>query len=44
VISIIFVESFTGDLINESTFTNVIRALNETISVVLEYLQDAKVR
>ncbi|KAM3759194.1 hypothetical protein ACB098_01G103000 [Castanea mollissima] len=31
-----------GDLIDESTFTNVIRALNETISVVLEYLQDAK--
>ncbi|GMY29228.1 neurochondrin isoform X1 [Fagus crenata] len=31
-----------GDLIDENTFTNVIRALNETISVVLEYLQDAK--
>ncbi|KAG2691426.1 hypothetical protein I3760_08G008400 [Carya illinoinensis] len=31
-----------GDSIDESTLTNVIRALNETISVVLEYLQDAK--
>ncbi|KAJ0090249.1 hypothetical protein Patl1_12531 [Pistacia atlantica] len=31
-----------GDLINENTFTKVINGLNETIGVVLEYLQDAK--
>ncbi|XP_022729716.1 neurochondrin isoform X2 [Durio zibethinus] len=31
-----------GHLINESTFTKVIKGLNETIDVVLEYLQDAK--
>lgn len=37
-------ESFTGDLIDEATSINVIRALDETIRVVLEYLQDAKVR
>lgn len=36
--------SFTGDLIDEATSINVIRALDETIRVVLEYLQDAKVR
>ncbi|TXG62225.1 hypothetical protein EZV62_013588 [Acer yangbiense] len=31
-----------GDVIDESTFTKVINGLNETIGVVLEYLQDAK--
>ncbi|XP_030534195.1 neurochondrin isoform X2 [Rhodamnia argentea] len=31
-----------GDLIDEDTFTKVIHGLNETIGVVLEYLQDAK--
>ncbi|XVF48315.1 hypothetical protein PTKIN_Ptkin03bG0180300 [Pterospermum kingtungense] len=31
-----------GHLISESTFTKVIRGLDETIGVVLEYLQDAK--
>ncbi|KAI3442181.1 uncharacterized protein J3R85_001503 [Psidium guajava] len=31
-----------GDLIQENTFTKVIHGLNETIGVVLEYLQDAK--
>lgn len=31
-----------GDLIDEATSINVIRALDETIRVVLEYLQDAK--
>ncbi|XVE97374.1 hypothetical protein REPUB_Repub03eG0014200 [Reevesia pubescens] len=31
-----------GHLIDESTFTKVIKGLNETIGVVLEYLQDAK--
>lgn len=33
----------TGDLADENTFTKVIHGLNETIGVVLEYLQDAKV-
>ncbi|XP_038899673.1 neurochondrin isoform X2 [Benincasa hispida] len=31
-----------GDLINENTLMRVIRGLNETTGVVLEYLQDAK--
>ncbi|XP_057959684.1 uncharacterized protein LOC131152081 isoform X2 [Malania oleifera] len=31
-----------GDLISERTFTKVISGFNETIGVVLEYLQDAK--
>ncbi|KAL5786001.1 hypothetical protein ACOSQ2_008393 [Xanthoceras sorbifolium] len=31
-----------GDVIDESTFIKVINGLNETIGVVLEYLQDAK--
>ncbi|KAL6212025.1 hypothetical protein ACLB2K_017248 [Fragaria x ananassa] len=31
-----------GDLINENTYSLVINGLNETIGVVLEYLQDAK--
>ncbi|XWS72712.1 hypothetical protein CRYUN_Cryun02cG0064100 [Craigia yunnanensis] len=31
-----------GHLINDSTFTKVIKGLNETIGAVLEYLQDAK--
>ncbi|XVE71224.1 hypothetical protein DITRI_Ditri10aG0133800 [Diplodiscus trichospermus] len=31
-----------GHLIDESTFTKAIKGLNETIDVVLEYLQDAK--
>ncbi|XP_030467310.1 uncharacterized protein LOC115686228 isoform X2 [Syzygium oleosum] len=31
-----------GDLTDENTFTKVIHGLNETIGVVLEYLQDAK--
>ncbi|KAK3211603.1 hypothetical protein Dsin_016309 [Dipteronia sinensis] len=31
-----------GDVIDESTLTKVIHGLNETIGVVLEYLQDAK--
>lgn len=31
-----------GHLINESTFTKLIKGLDETIGVVLEYLQDAK--
>lgn len=31
-----------GDLIHENTFSLVIKGLNETIGVVLEYLQDAK--
>lgn len=31
-----------GELIDENTFTKVIHGLNETIGVVLEYLQDAK--
>ncbi|XP_044464227.1 neurochondrin isoform X2 [Mangifera indica] len=31
-----------GDSINENTFTKVINGLDETIGVVLEYLQDAK--
>lgn len=35
--------NLTGDLIQENTFTKVIHGLNETIGVVLEYLQDAKV-
>lgn len=34
---------FTGGFINENTFIKVINGLNETIGVVLEYLQDAKV-
>ncbi|KAA8521621.1 hypothetical protein F0562_012294 [Nyssa sinensis] len=32
----------TGRIISETTFTKVITGLNETIDVVLEYLQDAK--
>lgn len=31
-----------GDPTDESTFTQIIKGLNETISVVLEYLQEAK--
>ncbi|ONI34527.1 hypothetical protein PRUPE_1G485900 [Prunus persica] len=31
-----------GDIIDENTFMKVIKGLNETIGVVLEYLQDAK--
>ncbi|KAJ4707824.1 Neurochondrin [Melia azedarach] len=31
-----------GNLIDDSTFTKVINGLNETVGVVLEYLQDAK--
>ncbi|KAK3437195.1 hypothetical protein EUGRSUZ_C01625 [Eucalyptus grandis] len=31
-----------GELIDENTFTKVIHGLNETIGVVLEYLQDSK--
>lgn len=35
--------AISGDIIDESTFMKVIKGLNETIGVVLEYLQDAKV-
>lgn len=34
---------FAGNLIDGDTFLKVINGLNETIGVVLEYLQDAKV-
>lgn len=33
----------TGHLLDENTFIKAINGLNETIGVVLEYLQDAKV-
>lgn len=36
-------ELFTGGLIDDNTFMKVMNGLNETIGVVLEYLQDAKV-
>ncbi|XP_052210209.1 uncharacterized protein LOC127813325 isoform X2 [Diospyros lotus] len=36
------IEGDEGTVISESTFTKVISGLNETIGVVLEYLQDAK--
>jgi len=36
--------SFTGNLLDEGTLTKLILQLNETIAVVLEYLEDAKVR
>ncbi|XP_021276278.1 neurochondrin isoform X2 [Herrania umbratica] len=36
------IDESEGHVINESTFTKVIKGLNETIGVVLEYLQDAK--
>lgn len=35
--------SSIGDLIDENTVSKVIKGLNETIGVALEYLQDAKV-
>lgn len=35
--------SFSGDLIDDSTLMKAIKGLNETVGVVLEYLQDAKV-
>lgn len=34
----------TGGVISESTFTKIISGLNETTGVILEYLQDAKVK
>ena len=36
-------KSDTGNIISESTFSKIISGLNETIGLVLEYLQDAKV-
>ncbi|KAK2973342.1 hypothetical protein RJ640_015097, partial [Escallonia rubra] len=36
-------ESHTANIISERTFTKIISGLDETIGVVLEYLQDAKV-
>lgn len=38
-----FMLSFPEDLIDDDTLTKVINGLNETIGVVLDYLQDAKV-
>lgn len=44
-LSVIMLIFFTllGDLIDDSTSIKVIKGLNETIDVVLEYLRDAKV-
>lgn len=39
----IFMDSITGSSISESTFIKVISGIDETIGVVLEYIQDAKV-
>ncbi|KAL0291028.1 UNVERIFIED_CONTAM: Neurochondrin [Sesamum angustifolium] len=38
----LFAESNATSIISESTFTKIIGGLNETIDVVLDYLQDAK--
>lgn len=39
----IYILSFAGTLSDEAVFLKVIKTLNETVGVVLEYLKDAKV-
>lgn len=36
-------DNLSGYFIDEATLTKLIRQLNETIGVILEYLEDAKV-
>lgn len=40
----LLMKSHTGSVISESTLTKIISGLNETTGVILEYLQDAKVK
>lgn len=40
----VFAESNSAPIINDNTLMKMIGGLNETIGVVLDYLQDAKAR
>lgn len=42
-LEIIFAELNSNSIISETTFMKIISGLNETVGVVLDYLQDAKV-